>query len=441
VFRGLTAPSADGGIEPDLAGSWEAAGPLAWRFHLRSAEFHDGTPVEAEDVVATYRSLSAPPFQGLRADELGFLAGVDAEDERTVVFRLREPSAAFLTATTLGIVPRSCAAQTTCPIGSGSFRIVDHDIDSVSLAAATAGSPRPRLPGVVFRASPDGTARALGLVRGSIDLVQNGVEPYLVPWLAGRGLRVITTPGTTFQYLGLNLRVPALADPRVRLAIAHAIDVNAITRHLLAGFARPAGELLPPGHWGHAGIAAHEFDPARARELLAEAHALPLRLEYKTSTVEARRRVAEAIAAFLGQVGIDVAIRPLEWTALYGDVRRGNFELFSLAWVGVTDPDLYFGWLHSAMSPPFGNNRGGYANPTIDRLTTEGRRTLDRERRREIYRAVANEVRRDVPFVPLWWTDNVVVQTPGLAGFVPTPTGDLRGLARAWWRKPPGRRG
>ena len=397
----------------------------------------------ASDVVATWRSLAAPSMRGLRSSEWEAIASVDAPDDATVRFVLREPHAPFLSTTTIGIVKRACADEgRDCEVGNGPFRIVSRDADTLVLAAAATADPPPALPGVVLRASPDGASRALGLARGSIDLVQNAVEPELLPWLERRGLAIDATPGSTFQYLGLNLDQPALRDPRVRRAIASAIDVRAIVDGLLAGRARPAGELLPPGHWAHAASAVPPHDPALARRLLEEAGARGLRLEYKTSNVDLRRRIAEAIAGDLAGVGIDVDIRPLEWGALYGDVRRGNFELFSLAWVGISDPDLYFGWLHSSMRPPRGNNRGGYASAEVDRLTEEARREPDPVLRAERYRAVAGEVARDLPFVPLWWTDNVAVRTRHLAGFAPTPSGDLRGLATARWAGgPPPRRG
>lgn len=433
VFRGLTRPAADGSFEPDLAASWTREG-LEWRFRLRPARFHDGTPVLASDVVATWRSLGSPSMRGLRGTEWDPIASVDAPDDATVRFVLREPHAPFLSTTTIGIVKRSCAEQELdCEVGNGPFRIASRTADGVVLAAAATADPAPSLPGIVLRASPDGASRALGLARGSIDLVQNAVEPELLPWLEGRGLVVEATPGSNFQYLGLNLDVPALRDARVRRAIAAAIDVPAIVAGLLAGHARPAGELLPPGHWAHAGTSAPAHDPALARRLLAEAGATGLRLQVKTTNVDLRRRVAEAIAADLGDVGIEVEIRPLEWSALYGDVRRGNFEACSLAWVGISDPDLYFGWLHSSMRPPRGNNRGGYGSHVVDRLTAEARRGPDSGRRAELYREVAAEVALDRPFVPLWWTDNVAVHSRRLRGFVPSPSGDLRGLAAAWW--------
>ncbi len=441
LFRGLIRVGPAGEPMADLAERWDQVDPLTYRFFLREARFHDGSRVTAGDVVATLRSLDAPTFRSRHGEWLSHVATIEAEDSRTVRFTLREPFAPFLHGLTMGVVPAACATRSECTVGSGPFLLAGRDRDSISLAAAPTADPSPRLPGVVFRASPDATSRALGLARGAIDLVQNGVEPDLLPWLRAQGLEVLDTPGATFHYLGLNLRLPGLSDARVRRAIAHAIDRQAIVEHLLLGHARAAGELLPPEHWAHAGARPLAYDPPRARALLAEAGALPLRLRYKTSTVEQRRRVAEAIAFFLGEVGIEVEIRPLEWAALYGDVRKGNFELFSLAWVGVVDPDHYFGWLHSEMAPPRGDNRGGYTNAHVDRLAREARDTADPGRRRDLYARLVAEVEADLPYVPLWWTSNVVVVTPRLAGFAPAPDGDLRGLASAWWSRAPRRAG
>jgi peptide/nickel transport system substrate-binding protein len=442
VFQGLTTVGPSGRAEPELAESIETLDPLAIRFRLRSARFHDGEPLNAADVVATLRSLSTPKLRPLHPDLVEAIAAVDAEDEHTVRLSLREPFAPLLNALDVGIVPARCAdgrSPDACLLGSGPFRFVDTRLDAVVLAAAETADPRPHIPGIVFRTSPDGVSRALALARGEIDLVQNAVEPDLLPWLSGRGLEVLEAPGSTIQYLGFNLRVPALADPRVRQALALAIDRRAIVQFLLQGTARPADELFPPGHWAHIGVEAVPFDPARARALLAEAAALPLHLTYKTSTVETRRRIAEAIAAFLGDVGVEVELRPLEWPTLYADIRRGSFEIFSLSWVGLADPDIYYSILHSSMVPPHGNNRGGFADPSVDAWTSEARRSLDPAERGRLYADVAHRVRADLPFVPLWWWNDVVVKTSALTGFTPRPSGDLRGLAQASWSRPPSR--
>ena len=101
------------------------------------------------------------------------------------------------------------------------------------------------------------------------------------------------------------------------------------------------------------------------------------RLVYKTSTQPGARRLAETIQAELATVGIALDVRTYEWGTLYADVRSGNFQVCALAWVGVGDPDLYYLAFDSTMQPPAGYNRGGYANPVMDRLTRRGRQLLD----------------------------------------------------------------
>ena len=442
VYQGLVDYSPTGEAIPELAESWTRPDPLTYRFFLRPARFHSGEALTAQDVVATYQSLGNPLLHAPRLAALDFVSEIVAEDERTVRFTLREPFAPFLDAMSLGVVPARCAMDEECRVGSGPFRLADHDADRVVLARASTAEPPPRLPGIVFRVSPDSVVRALELARGTVDLAENAVDPEIVDWLAGRGLEVITTPGSTFQYLGFNLHAAPLGDVRVRRAIALAIDRDAIIAHLLRGYARPASQLLAPEHWAHdPGVATYGFAPERARALLDEAgfpasaaDGSRFRLTYKTSTVDLRRRIAEAIAAYLQAVGIDVQIRTLEWATLYADIRRGNFELFSLAWVGVNDPDHYFGLLHSSMTPPLGNNRGGFSSPAIDKLVSAGRREAEPARRRAIYAEIAHAAADELPYMPLWWSANVIVKTPRLAGFVPSPTGDLRGLATAYWR-------
>jgi peptide/nickel transport system substrate-binding protein len=92
------------------------------------------------------------------------------------------------------------------------------------------------------------------------------------------------------------------------------------------------------------------------------------------------------------------------------------------------DPDIYFQIYHSGSIPPDGDNRGHYANRELDRLLERGRRAVDIEERRAIYGEVQKIVARELPYIPLWWVKNVIVQRPALSGFVPYPDGDLISL-------------
>ena len=446
VTSGLTTSDERADAVPDLAAEWRELSPVAYRFTLRAdARFHDGSPVTAADVAATYRSVLDAALRSPKREALAAIAEVLTPDPRSVVFRLHEPNAAFLEATNLGILPARLTP--TGPLdprdvaGAGPFHVAGvldgGGVDLAPHAGYMDGAPG--LARVRFRVVPDAVVRALELASGTVHLVQNAVEPDLLPWLRGQpGLEIVVAPGTTFQYLGVSFRDPRLADRRVRQALAYGIDRDAIVHHLLRDTARAATGLLPPAHWAYTpDVRTYPHDPARARRLLEESGlGAPAaeelrRFSYKTSTVELRRRIAEVFQADLARLAIGLDVRSYEWATFYDDVRRGNFELYALAWVGVRDPDVYFRIFHSSMRPPAGNNRGDYASPAMDALLERARHTLERAERRRLYAEVQRLAAEDLPVVPLWWADNVVVKARALVGFTPAPDGDLRSLARA----------
>ena len=441
---GLTRADAAGRRVPELARTWEMPDPRTFVFHLRpDFRFPDGTAVTAADVRSTYEAVRDPALASPKRTALAVLSAVEAPDPATVVMRLTEPFAPFLDATGLGILPAARARDTgEVTIGAGPFQLVSAERGEQLVLAPNPAYPDgvPKLHPVIIRIVPDETVRVLELRRGGVHLVEDAPEPEMVAWLATvPTLLVRRSPGTSFVYLALNLRDPRLADRRVREAITLALDREGLVRFVLGDAARPATGLLAPEHWAYAPARPPRHDPRRARRLLdragyrgARPGAPRFRLVYKTSAQPVRRRLAEAVQTELGAIGIAVDVRVYEWGTLYADVRSGNFELASLAWVGVTDPDLYYLAFHSTMTPPAGYNRGAYVSRVTDRLTTAGRQTFAPARRRAIYARVQHRLAHDLPVVPLWWEDRVVVQTRRLRGFEPSPSGDLRGLAAAY---------
>ena len=453
MLSGLATKTPAGEFVPDLAESWEFLDEgRRWRFHLRDGvRFHDGRPVEAADVVWTFGSLVDGTVASAKRGALAALERVVAVDRLTVDFHLREPNGALLANLTsyLGVLPRGTSPEqmNRAPVGSGPFRFVARSADAVELAPFEGYfGGRPRLARVVLREVPDATVRVLELRKGSVQLVVNALPPDVVPlFQRDPAFRVVQAIGSNYAYLGLNLADPRLGDVRVRRALALAIDRPRLVATLWRGLGVPTETLLPPGHWArNEELPALPHDPAAARRLLDEAGfpdpdgvAGPrprFTLTYKTSTDETALLQAQIVQAMAAEAGIAIEIRSYEFATFYDDVKRGNFQIFSLTWTGVADPDLYSQILHSRRTPPAGSNRGRYTNPEFDALIDAGARFPDPVRRRPFYVAAQAILARDLPYISLFTKVNVAVMPAALDGYQSYPSGELLALARMAWR-------
>ena len=431
-------------LQPELAASWRMLDEHTYEFDLRrDVFFHDGAPLTAADVRYTYESILDPRSRSPKRGPLLPLERIEQINAYRLHFRLRAPHAPFLEQFTQNIVPVRARQSHTPPPGSGPFRLEKLESEKVLLQANTNyWEGRPALRGIVFKIVPDALVRVLEFKQSSIDFMQNDLEPDLLPWLARHtGAHIETNPGTTFQYIGINLSHPILRHVKVRQAIACAVDREKLIRHLLKGTVVEANSVLSPLNWAHdAGTRNWSYDPRLAKQLLDEAGFRDpdndgprprFRLSFKTTNIDLRRRIAEALKEQLAQVGIELELRAYEWGTFFSDVRSGNFHLFSLAWVGIEDPDIYYQIFHSTSVPPNGDNRGRYYNATVDRLLERGRTTIQPDRRRQIYSEVQQILAEDLPYIPLWWWKNVIVRKPNLRGFVPYPDGELISFKKA----------
>jgi peptide/nickel transport system substrate-binding protein len=220
------------------------------------------------------------------------------------------------------------------------------------------------------------------------------------------------------MYLALNLKDPLLADVRVRQALAHAIDREPLIHYLWRDLARPAASVLPPQHWAYnADVRTYEYNPQRARELLDQAgypekNGVRFTLTMKTSTEESTRLLAAVLQQQLREVGIRLEIRSFEFATFYSDVVKGAFQLYGLRWIGGNeDPDIFEHVFHSQSTPPRRANRGYYSNPRVDALIEEARRTVDQEKRKLLYHEVQRILADELPYIHLWYLDNVLVHT------------------------------
>ncbi len=435
----LVRRDAAGNPLPDLAESWEEKSPEEFIFRLRKgARFHDGREVSSADVRYTFEWILDPQNLSPHCSTYDMISRIETPDPWTVVFHLKEPFAPFLVGMARGIVPAGAGARGYSPIpGAGPYKVDDFRPDEgISLSRHDRYHGRlPAVAKVLVKFIPDSNVRFLELKKGSVNFVLNGVDPDLLPAsLKNPALAMEEAAGSNVSYLGFNLRDPILSDVRVRRAIALAIDREAIVRTIWKGHADLADSILAPGFWAHAeGLPVLRHDPAEAMRLLDLAgYRDPdgpgpkprFTLSYKTSQNELRRRIAAVIQENLRQAGIAMEVQSLEWGAFFSDIKKGNFQLYSLTWVGIADPDIFRYAFHSSQVPPDGANRGRYANPEIDRLVLAGRREPSREKRNAIYRKVQSILSRDLPVFPLWVNRNILLRDRRIAGFTIAPDED-----------------
>jgi len=427
LFDGLVNRDEHFNLVPGLAERWEIPDPLTYVFHLRpGVRFSDGRPLTSRDVKWTFDSILTGAVLTPKAGSYRLLDRIDAPDDTIAIFHLKEPYSPLLwnlSNPAMGIVPAGSGADFNQHlIGSGPFRLVRLEQDKevvIERNPAYWGTP-PRIERVRFAVVPDTTTRALELRKGSADLEINALTADMVVTIEKqRQLEVVHSPGTTYAYLAFNLRDPILKDVRVRQAIAYAMDRRPMIHYLWRDMARPASSVLPPEAWAYDGdVRTYAHDPARARQLLdaagyPERNGVRFHLTMKTSTEESTRLMAAVLQQQLREAGIALDIRTFEFATFYSDVQKGAFQLFSLRWVGGNeDPDIFENIFSSHSFPPQRANRGYYSNPRVDELIDDARSTVDRERRKRDYDEIQRIVAEDLPYVNLWYFDNVLVHTP-----------------------------
>jgi peptide/nickel transport system substrate-binding protein len=423
-----------------LAESWEQTDPTTYIIRLRKGvKFHDGHELTADDVVFTFGCFIDPNFVSPRKGAYRSLKSVEAVDPYTVRFTLKEPFGSFPINLVMPVVPNGAGPELRDhPIGTGPYRFVSMAVDdNVQLAA----NPdyfrgRPSNDGVVLKVVPDEIMRALELRKGTVDMVVNDLSPDVIHQLAEeKSVTIAESPGTDYAYVGINMRDPILKDRRVRHALGYAIDRQAIVDHLRRGLARPAIGILPPASWAFDdSVFQFSYDPARAVALLEEAgYRDPdgngpeprLRLSLKVSTNEFIRLQAAVIQQDLKKVGIELDVRSYEFATLYADVLKGNFQLFTLQWVGVSDPDMLRRVFHSKQMPPNGFNRGYYDNPEVDRLIDAAMAATTDADRRRLYGQAQRVVAEDAPYISLWYKTNVAVSRTQIEGVKLTPSAEF----------------
>ncbi len=435
-------------VEPALAESWEPNEDFTeWTFHLRQGvKFHDGTPFNAEAVKFNI-DRQLPPNRTDDMPYASFVYGkvkeVQVVDDYTVKIILTEPYAPFLANMAMcmaapivspAAVEKYGDDYISNPVGTGPFKFVKWDrgqsIELVKNEEYWDGAPK--LDKLIFKFVKENSVRASELMTGSIDAM-DGVDPNDVKTLEEKGVVVAKNPGMNINYLAFFTNKEPFNNPLLRQAVSHAIDREAIVQHLYQGTADLANGPLPsfmPGY--DKNLKPYEYDPEKAKQLLAEAgYSDGLKVTLLTYTNPrpyntVGQKLAEAIQNDLQKVGIQVEIKAWPWTE-YKEVvspeivEEGDMMIYG--WIGDNgDPDNFLRLLDSREIAG-SLNSAKYANPKVDELLDAGSREFDPEKRAEIYSELQQILVEDAPWVYISHATAMTAQSSSVENLKLHPTG------------------
>jgi len=259
--------------------------------------------------------------------------------------------------------------------------------------------------------------------------------------------------GGRVVFIGMHAGLAPLDDVRVRTALLYAVDRKAILENILEGSAVGARGVLAPSVFGFKDMQLdrlYPFDRAKAKALLAQAGWTPSPdgvlqkggQRLSLSWLAARGRypkdgeITEAVQAMLKEVGVEAKVQFLDWAAVFKEVRGETLgrHLFTLGWVTTNadaDYSLY-ALFHSKQVPPTGWNTSRYANPKVDTLVEQARRSLNQTEREKLYGETQDILAREMVWIPIYNTKEIVVTRANVKGFTIHPVEYNLWLGRVW---------
>lgn len=429
-------------IVPQLATDWtwsEDASQLVMNLR-QDAVFHDGTPFNAQAVVANIERAMTMP-ESRRKSELASVDTIEATGDYQVTFTMTGPDASLLAQLTdrAGMMLSPTAFNETGanfgsnPVCSGPFRFVERvQQDRIVLEkfADYWNADNIFIDRVTYLPIPDATVRLANLRSGDIDMLERLAASDAQTVKNDANLTYADTVGLGYQALYVNVDNgpradgPMGKDKRVRQAFSLAIDREALSQIVFEG-TQPAGnQPFPPSSpWYNTELPVPARDVAAARALLDEAGLDRVEVELQVGNIPVQMQMAQVIQAMVTEAGFDLRLRATEYATLLSEQTAGNFQLSRSDWSGRIDPD---GNLHQFVTCEGGINDVHYCNPEVDALLNEARTFTDTAARKERYDAATRILQDDMPIIYLGHQSYIWAMDDAVTGFVPSPDGLIR---------------
>lgn len=424
VFDSLIKRTGPDELEPGLATEWQLTdGAQTLELTLREGvEFQDGTPFDAEAVKQNILSAKEPGAS--RAGELSLVTDVEVVDATHVRITMSAPNSAIIGVLAgeagMMVSPASLdAAEGEDVAGAGPYELVSRTPGKLEYRAWDGywAADEVQNEGLDFVINNDVTTQLRALKSGEIDGM--GLQASQKQEALDAGLEIVETPVSSLWQIAVNVSRPGLSDPRVRLAILHAIDRQAISDAVLAGTCVPTMQAYSTGFPGYNEDLAQEnpaYDLARAEELMAEAGVTDLTVEMMTSTSTQQQEMAAIVQQQLAQIGIEVELNVLDYAQNLELTREGEYDLrFGLAVPQRPDPTQYVidYYLEGGKSNPTGFELPGAADLVSSALSTD-----DAEQRGAALEEIGAMVyEAGPPIIPICTTTFHFAHREGISGW------------------------
>ncbi|MGH3354915.1 MAG: ABC transporter substrate-binding protein [Nocardioidaceae bacterium] len=433
----LTKLDKTGSVQPSLAESWETSnGGKTITFKLREGvKFHDGTDFDAEAAKFNLDRLLDPNVNVPIRANYEVIDKVTAVDAMTLRLDLKNPDPNLPSdlATTIGgmISPDSVDKLGNSyknivePVGTGPYtfeRFAQGD-QAVYKKFGDYWGKKPYYNEVVFHIVPEDTSREAMLRAGQADMIMNPPVSDLEALEKDDSTAVLKAPSDRSVFVAFNTSKPPFDDAKVRQALNYAVDKKTIAREVLFGSVDAMDAPLASSVDGYCRSGYYEFDPEKARQLLDEAGVKNLSITFGTPTGRylQDKEAAQAIAAYLSDVGVKAKVRTMDWpsyqAATAEPANQQTFDMHLLGWApGALDAPTQFQMFQTAQHPPTGLATSFYSNAKVDSLVAKANVELDDQRRNAMYCEAQQQIWQDAPWMFLWSQTLVLAYSEDVAG-------------------------
>ncbi|PKR85760.1 ABC transporter substrate-binding protein [Heyndrickxia camelliae] len=440
-------------IEPSLAKSWEISPDgKTYTFELeQGVKFQDGTDFNADAVVKNFDRWAngnvdkfpyyQSQFGGYKGEPTAVIKEVKALDTYKVQFTLFRAQAPFLK--NLAMTPFSISSPAAIdkwgdkyiehPVGTGPFKFESWKRDdSITVVKNDKYWQKglPKVDKVILKVIKDNSARLNALIKGDVDLI-DGLNPSDAEKVTSdKNLQLFKRPSMNIGYLGFNVKKKPFDNPKVRIALSHAVNKEALIQNFYGGSAIPAKNPIPPSIGGYNDdIQDYDFNLDEAKKLLAEAGykdgfsvdlwTMPVVRPYMPNG----QKVAEALQADFAKIGVKAKIVTMEWGTYLEKLAKGEAPMYIVGWTGDNGDADNFLYALLDKDAIGSNNNSQYSNDEVHKLLIKAQTETDENKRNELYKQAQVIIHNDAPWVPIAHSTPLLAGKSNIKGFFPHPTG------------------